>query len=285
MGWFVRVFFLFFLGGGGGRVEEGEGHCKSSWLCSSEINGVFFFVCLISCFVLPFDPCEYHVYLCNESCLIHLMQKQISYFVLFQRSQQIYILGWNLSTKFVHTCHAYRHHWLLQFCTTFTVLDLACGHKWVTAQSKPSWLHFLAHFSIDQDGIGYGVEAIQAEHPRLVLGEIYWNKRNNCFVDCIKTLTWACIFGWWWIDLIQTWYDDRYYRTLYFDTDLIYLDLDSMSQECKKAKTYVPIIYKVFGQFDFKLAYCWDLLVWWILYSFYLFHSISKETALLMWFH
>ena len=44
------------------------------------------------------------------------------------------------------------------------------------------------------------------------------------------------------IDLIQTWYDDRHYCTLYFDTSLIHLDLDSRVQQCEKAKTSAPIV-------------------------------------------
>ena len=34
-----------------------------------------------------------------------------------------------------------------------------------SAQSKASWLHFLPHFSTDQDEIWYGVETIQVKHP------------------------------------------------------------------------------------------------------------------------
>ena len=44
----------------------------------------------------------------------------------------------------------------------------------------------------------------------------------------------------------STWHDDRYYCALYFDTRLIDLDLDSMSQECEKAKTSAPIILQSF---------------------------------------
>ena len=47
-------------------------------------------------------------------------------------------------------------------------------------------------------------------------------------------------------DLIQTWYDDRNYCTLLFDTDLIDLDLDPRSQECAKATISAPIISQNF---------------------------------------
>ena len=33
------------------------------------------------------------------------------------------------------------------------------------------------------------------------------------------------------MDLIRTWYDDRYFCTLHFDTSLIYLDVESRSHE------------------------------------------------------
>ena len=48
------------------------------------------------------------------------------------------------------------------------------------------------------------------------------------------------------INLLQTWYDDRYYRTLHLDTSLIDLDRDSRSQECKKAKSSAAIISQNF---------------------------------------
>ena len=45
---------------------------------------------------------------------------------------------------------------------------------------------------------------------------------------------------------IHLWYDDRYLCTLDFDISLIDLDLDSRSQECKKAKSSAPIISQSF---------------------------------------
>ena len=52
------------------------------------------------------------------------------------------------------------------------------------------------------------------------------------------------MFGHLQINLIQTGYDDRYFSILHFDTSLIDLELDSRSQECKKAKSSAPIISK-----------------------------------------
>ena len=48
------------------------------------------------------------------------------------------------------------------------------------------------------------------------------------------------------MDLVQTWYDVRFYWTLHFCTDLIDLDFDSRLRECKKANTSAPIISQRF---------------------------------------
>ena len=64
-----------------------------------------------------------------------------------------------------------------------------------SAQSKTFWLHFLAHFSSDEDEVWCGDEAIWAEHSDTVLTKIYRNKGNSCcFTGCIKkTLALTCI--------------------------------------------------------------------------------------------
>ena len=47
--------------------------------------------------------------------------------------------------------------------------------------------------------------------------------------------------------VIQTWSGDRsILLNLHFDTSLINLDLESRSQECRKAKTFAPIISQSF---------------------------------------
>ena len=56
--------------------------------------------------------------------------------------------------------------------------------------------------------------------------------------------------------MIQTWYDDIYDCTLHFDTSLIHLDLDSRSQECKKAKTSPPMT----SQFSIDLNGMWYIV-------------------------
>ena len=45
-----------------------------------------------------------------------------------------------------------------------------------------------------------------------------------------------------WADVAQAWYDDRYYWTLWSETGLSDLDLDSRSQGCEEAKVSALII-------------------------------------------
>ena len=58
-------------------------------------------------------------------------------------------------------------------------------------------------------------------------------------------------FGYLCINLAQTWYDDRYYCTLRFDTSLSDLDLNSRSQECEQVKSSAPIGSQSLDDFDF----------------------------------
>ena len=63
---------------------------------------------------------------------------------------------------------------------TFT---LPWGHKVNTKQT--SWFHFLAHFSTDQHEIKYDVEAIEVEHPYIIVS-FNETRKINGFTDCIK---------------------------------------------------------------------------------------------------
>ena len=44
----------------------------------------------------------------------------------------------------------------------------------------------------------------------------------------------------------------------------------------KKQKPLCQLSHKVFNWFEWNLVYCWDLLVWWTSYSFYLIHLVFK---------
>ena len=59
-----------------------------------------------------------------------------------------------------------------------------------------------------------------------------------------------------WI-FIQTRYEDRYYCSLYFDTNLIDLDLDSRSRECENTKN---LYGNYFTHFSIDLDGIWDIM-------------------------
>ena len=59
-----------------------------------------------------------------------------------------------------------------------------------------------------------------------------------------KTDMLACM--WMFMNLVQSWFDDRYYRTLRLDTSQTDLDRDPRSQECKKATTCAAVISQSF---------------------------------------
>ena len=77
------------------------------------------------------------------------------------------------------------------------------------------------------------------------------------------------------------WYDDRYFQTPHFDTSLIDFDLDSRSQECKKAKTSVPIIWIDLDGiwYTIELCCCDEPQTHFISSVQY-----SRERTLVMWF-
>ena len=91
-----------------------------------------------------------------------------------------------------------------------------------------------------------------------------------------ETFTLACFWTLLNLDLIQTWCDDRYCCTLYFDTiaSQIDCDLHSRSQECGEAKTSVTIFLQscewIWMEFGMPLR-----LVGMSLDDLY-FHSISQ---------
>ena len=65
--------------------------------------------------------------LCNQSCLLSCMARTL-----------MSDIRWTI--KFFHTCHAYRHHWLLPFYTLFSDLDPGCGSQ---GQRKAKPLGFI----------------------------------------------------------------------------------------------------------------------------------------------
>ena len=148
---------------------------------------------------------------------------------------------------FFHTCHAYMHHWLLLFYTTFTDLDLAWGSHGQHEANTVGFI-FLHIFHLFRMKFDVVRNQFKLNILRLLLSKICWNKGNNCcFADCVKKHQqyWHA-FRHWQISLIQTWYDDRYYWTVHCSISLIDLDLDKRLLECEKAKTSAPIIKQSF---------------------------------------
>ena len=61
----------------------------------------------------------------------------------------------NFSTKFFHTYHAYRHHWLLPVCTAFTDLDLAWGSQVRGSLSRMIVYYCTLHFNTSLIDLGH----------------------------------------------------------------------------------------------------------------------------------
>ena len=98
----------------------------------------------------------------------------------------------------------------------------------------------------------------------LLLNDVYQIKGNNCcFTDHIKKKPFILQCFCLWTNLVQTFYNDRYYWTLHFDCSLS--DNDSRSQVCKKAKSSVSA-HKVLSWFGWHVVHCWDFMVWWTLH-------------------
>ena len=56
------------------------------------------------------------------------------------------------------------------------------------------------------------------------------------------------------MDLIQTWYDDRYYCPLDFDTSLIDRSLYSRSQDWEKSKNFCANYLTIFNRFEWNFG-------------------------------
>ena len=98
--------------------------------------------------------------------------------------------------------------------------------------SNSSWTVSWHHFSLDSMN-------------KSKITTVYWLRKKNFKLACIQMFI---------KNLIKSWFDDRSYCTLYFDTSLIDLDLDSRSQGCEKANTSAPIISQ---RFLFDLNRSW----------------------------
>ena len=97
-----------------------------------------------------------------------------------------------LSTRCFYTYHAFRHHWLLNFCIAFSDLGHSFGSQ-SQRISKVVGIIFFQSFSLDHDKILFDVEVILVEYFDISLesgggggGSIYWITGNNC---CLVAFT------------------------------------------------------------------------------------------------
>ena len=107
------------------------------------------------------------------------------------------------------------------------------------------------------------------------------SRDNDCsFTDCEKKKKYCGhVFGHLGTFLLQTWYNNRHWRIFHFDTCLHKLNVDSQFVRGWGGRGGVQERYnlcqsshKVFKGFEWNFACCWDLLVCWITYPFYLIH-------------
>ena len=82
------------------------------------------------------------------------------------------------------------------------------------------------------------------------------------------------------MDLSQSWYGDRYYCTLHFDTSPLTFTLIQGHGSARKLKRLCQLSHKVFDHFDLNLVYFWDLLVWRTSYSLSPFSVQGREPYL-----
>ena len=146
-----------------------------------------------------------------------------------------------------------------------------------SVESRTSWLHFLTHFSTDQDKIWYLLNQFKLHILILFLSEIYWNKGNNCcFTDHITNFN---------VDLHSDIHESIWFKLgLMIHTIVLYsmillwltLTLIQGHRSCGEQTLLLQLFHKVFNWFGWNVVYGCDLLVWWTSYSFYLIHSVFK---------
>ena len=171
------------------------------------------------------------------------------------------VITQNCSTKFVIPAMRIGTIDIYHFISLSLTLTLPAGSQ---GQRKAKPVGFIFSHTFPD----LAIKQIKLNILRLHLSKMYWNKGNNCcFTDCVKktkpkqnqnktkqkqkqkqkTLEKQArehAFGCLRMDLIQSWYDDKYYCTLHFDTSLTLVIL--WSQECEIAECSAPIISQSF---------------------------------------
>ena len=131
-------------------------HCAQVWAHMSEqtfISALLLHVHSLSQTGISCNICFFFIHMSimwicvmSQACLSGRPASELTGSLVWQK-----LLCWMLhtyfSTTFFHTCHAYRHHWLLPFYTTFTDLDFGWGSQgWCKA--KPQGFVFIFKFDL-----------------------------------------------------------------------------------------------------------------------------------------
>ena len=139
-----------------------------------------------------------------------------------------WILRTNFSTKFFGTCHALGHIWLLPSYTTFSDLNHGSGSQGQHKAKPIGFSHTL--FNWMRSNLIWWRCSLSLTYWDYFLLRFIGSREILGVTKCIKKLQCRHACKHLWTNLVQTWYDTRYYWTLHFDTSL--LNLDSRSQEC-----------------------------------------------------
>ena len=123
---------------------------------------------LLEC-VFGFDSYEYHMDLCYESCSSRRLA------VLFSKTFNIVHILTKFSTKFFHTCHTYRHHWVLSFCTIVTYLNLGWRSQGQRKARSPGF--FFSHtFQLIRMKVDMVLKHFKLNSLILFLSDILWKQ-------------------------------------------------------------------------------------------------------------
>ena len=146
-----------------------------------------------------------------------------------------------------------------------------CGVTW-SVQNKTCWLNFLTHFGVVMNQ--FKVSSL------ILLLKDYWIKEITVVI-----LTVSKSFMVIQTDLVQTWYDDRHYWSLHFETILSDIDLDQGHKDARKQNLLHLLCDRVLNGSGWDLVCCWNVPVWWSSFSFVLSDQYLGKKTQFRWFH
>ena len=152
-----------------------------------------------NCGICFIDPYDYHMDLCNELCS--------SLRLAFHLSCIAKTLTLDITCK-LSPNFSYLQCLLAPLTSTIWFYYWSCWGLQGQHKAKPFGVITFHLIRMKYDVI---MKHFKLNILRLFLSKIYWNKGNNCcFTDCLEKLWFWHAFRHLWIDLVQTWCDDRY---------------------------------------------------------------------------